>query len=80
MTNTNLLKARMVELGYTQSDVAARLGKSYQSFNYKLNNSNGREFTVSEIDKVCQILRIRKEDAHLFFYHKSSQKSTMKTS
>ena len=67
MVNTNLLKARIIELGYTQGYVAEQMCISYQSFNYKLNNSNGREFTVSEIDKLCKILKIKKKDAHLYF-------------
>ncbi len=65
MINTNLLKAKIVELGYTQLEVAKQMGISYQSFNYKLNSIN--EFKVSEIEKLCKVLKINKSEAHLYF-------------
>lgn len=38
MTNTNLLKAKIKELGLTQEKTAEKIGISKVSFNYKLNN------------------------------------------
>lgn len=65
MVNTNMVKAKIAEKGYNQASVAAKMGISYQSFNYKVNNI--REFKVSEIDTLCKILDIEKNDAPLFF-------------
>lgn len=70
MTDTNKLKGRLLEKGLTQSDVAAKLGISYQSFNYKLNNI--REFKASEIKRLCVILDISNKDDY-FFYNQISQ-------
>lgn len=64
MTNTNLLKARIIEKGFTQAEIAEKLGISYQSFNYKLNNRT--EFKASEIEALCEILEI--EDKDLYFF------------
>lgn len=65
MTDTNKLKGRLLEKGLTQSDVAAKLGISYQSFNYKLNNI--REFKASEIKRLCVILDISNKDDYFFY-------------
>ena len=45
MTATNKLKAKMVEAGITQAELAKILGISYQAMNYKINNRS--EFKVS---------------------------------
>lgn len=56
MTNTRKLKALMVEHGFTQNDLAKRLGISEQSFNYKINNK--REFKASEISILIPLLSV----------------------
>lgn len=70
MTDTNKLKARLLEKGLTQSEIADKLKISYQSFNYKLHNIN--EFKASEIKKLCEILDISNKDAY-FFCEENSQ-------
>ncbi len=70
MTSTNLLKAKMAEKGYNQSQIAELLGITYQSFNRKLNNKV--EFKASEINKLCEILDITAINAY-FFCNSNSQ-------
>lgn len=64
MTATNLLKAKLMEMGYRQEDIADILKISPQSFSYKLNNKS--EFKASEIEKLCSILKIQNKDAYFF--------------
>lgn len=63
-TNTNKLKACIIEKGFTQSQIANFLGISFQSFSYKLNNKV--EFKASEIQKLCSILNIQNKDIYFF--------------
>ena len=62
MTATNKLKAKMVEAGITQAELAKILGISYQAMNYKINNRS--EFKVSEIEAVASALKIRNKDEY----------------
>lgn len=64
MTATNKLKAKMVEAGITQAELAKILGISYQAMNYKINNRS--EFKVSEIEAVSSALKIRNKDEYFF--------------
>lgn len=64
MTNTNLLKGKIKSIGMTQEEFSVLLGISATAFSYKLNNK--REFTVSEMIKVCELLDIRDKDAYFF--------------
>ena len=67
MTATNLLKAKLAELGLTQSKVAELLKISKQAFSCKLHNKT--EFKASEIEILCSELGIKDKDAY-FFMHK----------
>ena len=64
MTATNKLKAKMVEVGITQAELAKILGISYQAMNYKINNRS--EFKVSEIEAVADTLKIVNKDEYFF--------------
>lgn len=64
MTNTNLLKAKIKELGLTQEKTAEKIGISKVSFNYKLNNK--REFTAYEILKLSEALKIENKESYFF--------------
>lgn len=64
LTATNKLKAKLSEKGLTQSEVADKLGISYQAFSYKLNNKS--EFKASEIETLCKELDISDKDAYFF--------------
>lgn len=64
MTNTNKLKGRLRENGMSQKDLANLMGLSVNTMNSKLNGK--REFKVSEIDRICNILEI--QDKELYFF------------
>lgn len=66
MTNVNLLKAKMVETGLTQQELADKMNISRVAMNYKLNGQ--REFTGKEIYTMCSILGIENKDP-IFFNH-----------
>lgn len=69
-TNTSKLKAKLVEKGFTQAQIAEKLGISFQSLCYKINNKI--EFKASEIQKLCELLDIKDKDEY-FFYIQNSQ-------
>lgn len=52
----NLIKARMVEAGYTQRSLAAKLKMSTTSLNLKL--AGRRAFDIAEVQKLCEVLGI----------------------
>lgn len=64
MTNTNLLKAKIIENGFTVGSIAEKIGISHTSMSYKLNNK--REFTASEMQKLCIALNITKKEPYFF--------------
>lgn len=47
--NANLLKGEIKKAGYTQADVATKIGLSLSRFNAKINGTNGSEFTLAEV-------------------------------
>ena len=57
MVNSLKVKARIMELGLNQDDVAKELGIDYSTFNLKINNN--RRFYVDEVAKLCELLHIK---------------------
>lgn len=72
--NTNLLRAKIVEKGYTQKKLAAAIGISELSLSRKM--CGKREFRLSEVDGICRILGI--DNPTVIFLCKSSQISNDK--
>lgn len=66
MTNTAKLKAKIIEAGLVQDVVAAQLGMTSATFNYKLNNKT--EFKASEIKKLAMILKLTVEEVFDIFF------------
>ena len=64
LTNTRLLKAKMVEKGFTQGDIAERIGLSPTSVNRKINGK--MDFTATEIYRLCDLLSINDKNAVFF--------------
>lgn len=64
MTNTNLIKSKIREYGYTQQEVAKKIGISYQSLSDKINNK--KDFKASEIEKLCNLFSIENKDCYFF--------------
>ena len=54
----------------TQEQIAKKLNISYQSLSYKINNKT--DFKASEIQTLCDILKITDKDQY-FFCSKNSQ-------
>ena len=64
MTNTRLLKAKIVESGKTYREIAHELGISETSLRNKVNNRV--PFKVREIAILVQILHITSKDEYFF--------------
>lgn len=62
--NSNRLKAKMKEEGYTQLKLCRELGVSIQTINSKINNHT--QFTLNEVVKLMSILSID-EPSKIFF-------------
>lgn len=62
--NTRLLRAKIVEMGFTQSTLADAIGISQMSLSRKINGL--REFRLSEACKICEILHIE-NPSQIFF-------------
>ena len=54
--NTNILKGRMVEKGFTQESLAKAVGISTNSMSRKLLGE--RQFRLGEVVKICEVLEI----------------------
>lgn len=68
MTNSELLKKKIDESGYKRSYIAKAIGlKSRQGLAKKI--ANETEFTASEINKLCELLKIDSlEERQLIFF------------
>lgn len=60
MTNTALLKEIIKSKGLKYKYIANKMGITYMSLNKKINNIT--EFTVPEVDRICEILGISNAD------------------
>lgn len=60
------VKGRIVELGYTQNEVASRLGMAGATLSHKLNG--GADFWLSEIVEMANLLDIPPEKYHEYFF------------
>lgn len=63
MINANKIRARIVELGMNQKQVAAQIGMSEKTFSIKMNNG---KFGLDEADKMIEVLKIEKPDNYFF--------------
>ncbi len=57
MTDTNLLRAKITENGFTQEQIAQKLGISVASLNKRINNKS--QFRADEIWELKTILNIK---------------------
>ena len=64
--NTLKLKARMVELGLKQKDVASELKCNPATYNRKLNDTTGKSLTTSDAHKLIRILKISNPNDYFF--------------
>ena len=63
MINSNKIRARIVELGLTQKQVAEKIGISEKTFSLKINNG---KFGLDEADKMIKVLKIDEPDKYFF--------------
>lgn len=71
MIDSNKIKGRMRELGWTQDSIASELGIDPSTFNKKLNERNGACFTVNEAGILGDRLNWDQfEKAQYFFVRK----------
>ena len=64
--NRMKLKAKRIELGYTQSDLSKLIGISSAAYAYKEQCKN--EFTRSEIESIANVLKLSKTDIMDIFF------------
>ena len=69
-TNTAKLKARILEMGFTHQIIAKKLDISLAASSNKIHNR--AEFKATEIQKICELLKITDKDPY-FFCDNSSQ-------
>lgn len=69
MVNVNKLKAKIVENGTSIEDLAKKMGKTTSTLYRKINNGNGTNFTIGEIDSFIKLLNINSpnEITSIFF-------------
>ena len=63
MINANKIRARIVELGMTQQQVAEKIGMSAKTFSIKLNNG---KFGLDEAEKLIDVLQIDEPVSYFF--------------
>lgn len=68
MINCNKIKARIIEMGFTQGDVAKKLNIAQSSFNLKINGK--RPLSVYEAEALCTILKIDISEIGAYFFNK----------
>ena len=64
--NYSKLLGRFREYGFSQKEVAARIGIQPSTLSQKLKNK--ATFTSSEIDSMCKLLNIAKEEIGIYFF------------
>ena len=67
MLNSRKLKARMVELGLTQKDVAEALSVNRSTASLKLNGR--RPLYIEDAEKLCDLLRIPASEISAYFFN-----------
>lgn len=66
MINSRKIKARMVEKGLTQKDIANVMGIRTPTVSQKINNI--RPMYLKEAEKIVEALEIPLEDFSLYFF------------
>ncbi len=66
MINVLKLKAKMVECGVTQKQLANELGIDPTSLNRKINDKDGKFLTVKEANEIAEFLKISDPKDYFF--------------
>ena len=75
MINSNKIKGRIVEMGFTQKDVAKRLKLSAPTVSQKINNL--RPMELKEAEELAKMLRIEDKDLLHIFFQKMLRNATI---
>lgn len=67
MVNTLKVKGRMVEMGFSQKDLAIKLGVSLPTISQKINNK--RPMSLSEAKQIINLLKINEADLTEYFFY-----------
>lgn len=63
MINKNKLRARIIEQGMTQAQLAKEIGISEKTFSLKINSG---KFGLDEAEKMIKILKISEPEKYFF--------------
>ena len=63
MINANLIRAKIVENGMTQAEVASKIGICPKTFSLKM--SSGK-FGLDEVEKMIRVLNIKEPERYFF--------------
>ena len=63
MINANLIRAKIVEKGMTQQEVAAKIGMAPKTFSIKMNSG---KFGLDEAEKMIKLLEIEQPEKYFF--------------
>jgi hypothetical protein len=66
--NKDLLKGQIRSLGFTQGDVAEKIGVSLSRFNAKINETDGAEFSLGEVQALKEILQLDSDKVNQIFF------------
>ena len=64
--NTDMLRGKIVENGYTQEKVSVLIGMDRSTFSRKM-SSSALDFSVEEMHKLCDVLNLNGEEAVQIF-------------
>ena len=59
--NKDKLKGQIRSLGMTQGDVAEKIGVSLSRFNAKINETDGAEFSLGEVQALTGLLNLNSD-------------------
>ena len=68
MTNTSLLEEYIEKSGYKRAFIAEKLGITRFALQLKINNKS--EFKASEIDILCELLKVSTDERMAVFFAK----------
>jgi len=66
--NKRMLESKMKMHGDTNHSLAKAIGISAQSFSAKKNETNGKEFRLSEIDKIKSRYNLTADEINIIFF------------
>lgn len=69
--NTQKIKGKIRELGYTQKQFAEALGIDISTLNRKL-NASAKSFTMGEVYKITQLLSLSPQECNEIFFAQKS--------